>query len=192
VLALGLCRREGGRVPAAVKALALFLCVFSLILVATALSKMLLYMNRFGLTRQRVRTSVFMLYLAAVLLALGLRLFVKRVPVLRLAVGLGAALLICLSLSNVDGLVARYNVSAWKSGRLDSLDMKTVCELGDGAVPTLVELAACEDGQIAAAAEQELVQRRRDFGLVRSSSIRSCSAKAPFRPSSASRIHRSI
>ena len=165
VLALGLCRKEGGRVPAAVKALALFLCVFSLILVATALSKMFLYMNRFGLTRQRVRTSVFMLFLAAVVLALALRLFVKRVPVLRLAVGLGAAMLICLSLANVDGLVARYNVSAWKNGKLDSLDMQTVCELGDGAVPTLAELAACEDETVAAAAEKELGQRMQEFGL---------------------------
>lgn len=165
VLALGLCRKEGGRVPAAVKALALFLCVFSLILVATALSKMFLYMNRFGLTRQRVRTSVFMLFLAAVVLALALRLFVKRVPVLRLAVGLGAAMLICLSLANVDGLVARYNVSAWKTGKLDSLDMQTVCELGDGAVPTLAELAACEDETVAAAAEKELGQRMQEFGL---------------------------
>ena len=159
LLALGLCRKEGGRVPAPVKALALFLCVFSLLLVATALSKMVLYMGSFGLTRLRVLTSVFMVFLGLVVCAAGLRLFVKRLPVARLAVGLGAALLIGLSLGNVDGLVARYNVSAWKTGKLDSLDMKTVCELGDGAVPVLAELAADPDPGISAQARKELSDR---------------------------------
>ena len=159
LLALGLCRKEGGRVPAPVKALALFLCVFSLLLVATALSKMVLYMGSFGLTRLRVLTSVFMVFLGLVVCATGLRLFVKRLPVARLAVGLGAALLIGLSLGNVDGLVARYNVSAWKTGKLDSLDMKTVCELGDGAVPVLAELAADPDPTVSAQARKELSDR---------------------------------
>ena len=159
LLALGLCRKEGGRVPAPVKALSLFLCVFSLLLVATALSKMVLYMGSFGLTRLRVLTSVFMVFLGVVVCATGLRLFVKRLPVARLAVGLGAALLIGLSLGNVDGLVARYNVSAWKTGKLDSLDMKTVCELGDGAVPVLAELAADPDPSVSAQARKELSSR---------------------------------
>lgn len=165
VLALGLCRKPGGKLPGAVKGLALFLCVFSLILVATVLAKMFLYMDRFGLTRLRVQTSVFMLFLAAVVIAVGLRLFVKRVPVLKLTVALGAAALIALSLANVDGVVARYNVDAWRSGRLDSLDMKTVCVLGDGAVPALTELAADEDAQISAAAVRELDERLEEFRL---------------------------
>lgn len=160
VLSLGLCRKEGGRVPRAVKGLSLFLCFFSLLLVATAISKMLLYMESFGLTRLRVLTSAFMLCLAVVVSAVGLRLFVKRVPVLKLAVTLGAAMLIALSLANVDGIVARYNVDAWRSGRLDGLDMKTVCELGDGAVPTLVELTREEDPEIASKARQELSRRK--------------------------------
>ena len=159
LLALGLCRKEGGRVPAPVKALALFLCVFSLLLVATALSKMVLYMGSFGLTRLRVLTSAFMVFLGLVVCAAGLRLFVKKLPAARLAVALGAALLICLSLANVDGLVARYNVSAWKTGKLDSLDMKTVCELGDGAVPVLAELAADPDPTVSAQARKELSDR---------------------------------
>ncbi|MBR7010042.1 MAG: DUF4173 domain-containing protein [Oscillospiraceae bacterium] len=159
VIALSLCRKEGGRVPKAVKSLSLFLCFFSLLLVATAISKMLLYMGSFGLTRLRVLTSAFMVWLAVVVAAVGLRLFVKRTPVLKLAVTLGAAMLIALSLANVDGIVARYNVDAWRSGRLDSLDVRTVCELGDGAVPALTELARDLDPKIREAAQTELRSR---------------------------------
>ena len=165
VLAVGLCRKNGGKLPGAVKGLALFLCLFSLVLVATALSKMVLYMRSFGLTRLRVLTSAFMLFLALVVIAEALRLFVKKVPAAQLAVTLGAAILIALSLLNVDGLVARYNVEAWRSGRLDSLDMKTICELGDGAVPTLAELAGETDETISAAAAEELDDRLVRFGF---------------------------
>ena len=160
VLALGLCRKDGGRIPGAVKGLALFLCVFSLILVATALSKMILYMGSFGLTRLRLTTSVFMVFLALVVLAVALRLFVKKLPVPQLAVTLGAVILIGLSLANVDGLVARYNVDAWRSGKLDSLDVQMICYLGDGAVPVLDELAHDPtDPEIAALAQSELRRR---------------------------------
>ncbi len=165
VLAVGLCRKAGGKLPAAVKGLALFLCLFSLVLVATALSKMVLYMRSFGLTRLRVLTSAFMIFLALVVLAEALRLFVRKVPSAQLAVAFGAAILIALSLLNVDGLVARYNVEAWRSGKLDSLDVKTICELGDGAVPTLVELAGDKDEEIAAAAAEELERRLVRFGF---------------------------
>lgn len=156
ILAVGLCRKNGGRVPAAVKALALFLCLFSLALVATALSKMVLYMRSLGLTRLRVLTSAFMIFLALVVIAKAIQLFVKKVPVAQLTVTLGAAILIALSLINVDGMVARYNVDAWKTGKLDSLDMKTVCELGDGATPVIVELLDCGEPSIAGAARKEL------------------------------------
>ena len=165
ILAVGLCRKAEGQIPAAVKALALFLCLFSLILVATALSKMVLYMRSLGLTRLRLLTSAFMIFLALVVIAKALQLFARKVPVAQLAVTLGAAILIALSLANVDGLVARYNVDAWRTGRLDSLDMDTICELSDGATPVLVELAEEQDEEISAAAVKELRQRLVNCGF---------------------------
>ena len=165
VAAIKLCRKPAGKLPGGVKALALFLCLFSLILVATALSKMVLYMNTLGLTRKRVLTSVFMVYLALILSAVSLRLFGKRIPVPQFALVLGAAILITLSLVNVDGIVARYNVDAWRGGRLDSLDVQTVCELGDGAVPTLAELLDDKDPEIAKKAREELRERLAAHGL---------------------------
>ena len=165
VLSTRLCRKTNGKLPGAVKGLALFLCVFSLILVATALSKMVLYMNALGLTRKRVLTSVFMVFLALVIAAAGLRLFVKRIPVPQFAVILGGTLLILLNLANVDGIVARYNVGAYRGGRLDSLDVHMICELGDGAVPSLTELLDDRDPKIAEAARDELTRRLVRNGL---------------------------
>ena len=165
VLATKLCRKPQGKLPGSVKGLALFLCGFSLVLVATALSKMFLYMGSLGLTRLRVLTSVFMLWLAALLVFTVVRLFVKRVPVLQLAVTTGAAVLLVLSLANVDGIVARYNIDAYRAGRLESLDMGTICCLGDGAVPAMAELLEDEDPKIARAAQAELRERLKTHGL---------------------------
>ena len=70
-------------------------------------------------------------------------------------------ILIGLSLANVDGLVARYNVDAWRSGKLYSLDIQMICYLGDGAVPVLDELAhASTDAALADKARDELERRR--------------------------------
>ncbi|MBR6376533.1 MAG: DUF4173 domain-containing protein [Oscillospiraceae bacterium] len=165
VLALGICRKEGGKVPGSVKGLALFLCLFSLILVATALSKMVLYMGSFGLTRLRLTTSVFMIFLGLVVLAEGLRLFVGKLPVVQFAVTLGAVILIGLSAANVDHVVARYNVDAWRSGKLDSLDAEMICELGDGAVPVLAELAEGNYDSVSETARRELRRRSPETDL---------------------------
>ena len=105
---------------------------------------------------------VFMVLLAAVVLFLALRLFIRRVPVAKLAIGLGAAILIAVSLANVDGMVSRYNVKAWKTGSLQSLDIEMIRGLGDGAVPVLDELSRCGDAEIAREAKAELKLRRSD------------------------------
>ena len=166
VLALSVCRKDAEeRIPGAVRGLALFLCFFSLILVATALSKMILYMGSFGLTRLRLTTSVFMVFLGLIVAAEGLRLFVKKLPVAQLAVTLGAVILIGLSVANVDGIVARYNVDAWKSGKLDSLDVEMICDLGDGAVPVLAELAEGNYYAVSELAHRELEFRRPETDL---------------------------
>ncbi len=167
LLATKLCRKSEGRLPGAVTGLAAFLCVFSLVLTFTALSKMVLYVQSFGLTRLRILTSVFIVFLAAVNVAVLLRLFLPRIPALRFAVVLGSALLIVLSLANVDGIVARYNVEAYRSGKLDGLDMSTICELDDGAVPSLVELIDDKNPEYAAAAREELRHRLSQHGLSR-------------------------
>ena len=45
-----------------------------------------------------------------------------------------------LALSNVDGFIVRYNVGRYLEGSLDTVDVFTMAELGDAAVPELVYL----------------------------------------------------
>ena len=117
----------------------------TLILIATALAKMKLYIDRLGLTPLRVYASWFMLVLAVLFLLILIRQIVPRLPLLALSVCL-CALLYCLPvLNNVDARIADYNVNRYLAGTLESIDFEAMEELGDSAVPALVRLARTLD-----------------------------------------------
>jgi hypothetical protein len=98
------------------------LCALTIVVLVSALRRMLLYEDAFGLTRPRLLAEAVALWLGglfALVGAAGLVPFVRR-HLSRIAVaGTGAALL-AFSLADPDRLVAAHNVARWRdSGRLD-------------------------------------------------------------------------
>ena len=151
-----LSRKKDGQVPAVLKALGLFICCFTLVLVVTAVSKMVMYINVYGMTLLRIETGAFMLFICAVFIAITARLFTQRVRVLKFAVAAAACTLIVLGVGNAAAFTARYNYNAYKSGRLESVDVDHMRELGDEGVPFLVKLAQGDDPAVRAHARREL------------------------------------
>ncbi len=145
-------RRENGGIPAAVKALSLFIGGFTLLLAATAFSKMVLYIRLYGMTRLRMLTSVFMIALAVTLLFVLLRLFFHRFPLVRSVIAVGATLLVLVAFADVDRLVSSYNVQAYRGGRLKEIDVGHLGRLSVSAVPAMVRLLDDADPQVAAEA----------------------------------------
>ncbi len=119
---------------------ALVISLFTLILIATALSKMLLYIDSYGLTQKRVYTSWFMLLLAVGFLSVAVKQVVRRAPAA--AAALAIALLLCgaVALPNVDAIIANYNVSAYLEQKLPTVDVASLNDLGESAVPAKVRL----------------------------------------------------
>ncbi|MBQ7871634.1 MAG: DUF4173 domain-containing protein [Oscillospiraceae bacterium] len=157
-------RKQAGKAPLLLRLLSVFICVFSLVLIATALSKMCLYIGSFGLTRQRILTSVFMVFLGILFLAVIARMFWKKVPCLKIAVVAGALLLIATCYADVDRIVAGYNVRAYQSGRLETIDLAHLDSLNSAAaVPYLFELLEAEDAQVAAEAREILQDHFNDY-----------------------------
>ena len=148
-LAALLSRKKEGHAPLAIRLFSLFLCLFSLVLISTAVAKMFLYIDSFGMTRLRILTTVFMIFLAVMFLTVGLRIFLPRIPYLKVAVIVGSFLLIATCYANVDGMIARYNVTAYQNHKLDSIDMDTLAELDDDStVPWLLELLEDKDALV--------------------------------------------
>lgn len=167
-----LCRREKKGLPLAVKLLALFLCLFSLVLAATSLSKLILYVNRFGMTWLRIHTSLFVIFLAVVFLAVIARLFWSRVPYIKIAMAAGTVLLLASAFANPDRLIARHNVEGYLAGEYSAIDMDTISLLNsDGAVPYLLKLIDCPDAEVSTEAKRQLTQRAEETFVIDQSTI---------------------
>lgn len=126
----------------------------TLLLIASALSKMVLYILEMGMTPLRIYTSWFMLVLAAV--------FVTIIVSQYVTFSFWKTVFVCFTIlfgmlcfSNVDGMIARYNVTAYEEGRLADVDFKVLEELGDVALVYVERLANAEHGVISEEAEMQ-------------------------------------
>lgn len=167
IVLVSLCRiRRDPNVPVLTRVLCLFILLFSLVLSACAASKMSLYIGAFGLTRLRVLTSLFMLCVAVALVCVAVWILAPRFPYMKIAV-LAALLVGCWTgWMDVDTQIARYNVNAYLSGRLDTVDVAHLAGLSDGAVPQLARLLKAEDPQIRAQAREVLADRVLEYYYV--------------------------
>lgn len=163
IFGLMLCRRNEEKPSKGVRIPALLLCLVSLLLVAISMSKMVLYIQSFGMTRLRILTSGFMLILGVLFIGVGLWLFIKKFPYLKITVAAAAIVLLAFSFGNVDKMVACYNVRAYQNGTLDSVDVVTIGDLSAASVPYLVELLDDADPAVAKQAKAELHADLWDF-----------------------------
>lgn len=156
VAAMTLAKKKNGKVSHPIKAVCSFISLFTLIIIATAVSKMVLYIGSFGMTVLRLTTSAFMVFLAVVFLALIGRIYIRRINAVKTALITAGLILLVLGVGNVNTVCARYNYEAWQSGTLEEIDVAAMTELGDEGVPYLVKLADCTDVEVADAAREEL------------------------------------
>ena len=133
-------KKDGNRRSVVTSVYAFVISLFTLILIATALSKMLLYIDSYGLTQKRVYASWFMILLALVFICVALRQIVRRFPAMTVALIGAVALFGLIAVPNVDAVIADYNVSAYLSGELSSPDANVLAELGVSSVPARVRL----------------------------------------------------
>lgn len=105
-------------VPPALRIYMVVLSVFTLVLIATALAKMLLYVDSYGLTHKRVLASWLMIVLALCFVAVILRQFLRKLNLTGTVVAIFLVCFTALSLCNLDGVTARYNTSAALDGNL--------------------------------------------------------------------------
>ncbi|MBQ6266358.1 MAG: DUF4173 domain-containing protein [Clostridia bacterium] len=138
---------RGERPPLAVRILNCFIGLFTLLLIATALSKMVLYIRHYGMTVLRVGTGAFMILLAVTFIAMLLRCFLPRVRVLQTALLTAGVILLVLGAGDMNTRIADYNCSAYQTGKLASVDVDYLASLDAAGVPALIRLT--EDPEVA-------------------------------------------
>lgn len=159
--ALALTRRP---TSALVRGMLLALGTCTLALIASALAKMILYINAYGLTELRVYTTWFMVLCAAVFLALMLQAIVRKFPAMPVILVAFLVLFLGLNFVGVDRLVAQANVDRYTSGKAAAVDFDTITGLSDAMVPVVLPLLQDKNPQTAAAARSLLEDRAKVMG----------------------------
>lgn len=135
--------------PLALKLYMVILSVFTLILIATALAKMYLYVDAYGLTHKRVFASWFMILLAICFVAVCIRQFFSKMNLTGTVVCIFLICFTLLSLCNVDGIIARYNINAALDGNLKAIGGDVLQDTDvSGVLPALSYMEEVADKDI--------------------------------------------
>ncbi|MFE7128216.1 DUF4153 domain-containing protein [Streptomyces sp. NPDC057617] len=142
LLVIGLARRwaprDGARDRALVRAVLGVLCVLTLVVTASALRRMDLYVEAYGLTRLRVTVAAMELWLALVIVLILVAGAVGGRWLPRAVAASAAAAVLAYGLLSPDALVAEQNVQRYE--RTEKIDVQYFQELSADAVPALDRL----------------------------------------------------
>ena len=167
-LCLAIVKKEGST-PLALRLLCLFVGLVTLFMVAAASAKMFLYIESYGLTRLRVLTQIIMLFMALATVTVVIWLFAPKLPYMKVILLTALVIGAVVIWTDVDSLVAGYNVEAYLSGQLEAVDVEHLAELGSGAVPHIARLAQeAENLKVSQAAKAVLLEKSVTAGDFRS------------------------
>ena len=155
-------KRDGKVQENFLKILTVLLSGQTMLLIVTALGKMWLYIGRYGMTRLRIYTSWFMVFLFLVFVFLLLSQF-KKFNLSKCVVVMGSILFLLLCYSDTDTMIVRYNIERYQSGSLESLDIGEFYSMETAAIPEAIRLYAAEEDPGVRKELEEFLSDRQDW-----------------------------
>ena len=156
--AMLLAKKQEGKVCLPIKLLATFVGVFTLVIISTAISKMVLYINEYGMTVRRVTTSAFMVFLAVMFISVILRVYIREINIVKTALLTAGCVVLLLGTVNVNRVCAKYNYESYITGRHQTVDVESLYNLGDEGIPYIVKLANDKNASVKEMAKQYLAE----------------------------------
>ncbi len=129
-----LSKKSGKYKPAALKVYSVSLCVSTIILIVVAISKMVMYISEYGLTRLRFYTMWFMILCGFVFLLIIVKQFRYEMKFAAWFSGIFTVMLGILCFCSPDYVIAKYNIDMYKAGYLDELDADEIYDMSADAV----------------------------------------------------------
>ncbi|MBR7185534.1 MAG: DUF4173 domain-containing protein [Clostridia bacterium] len=133
-------RRNADKPPLAARILSILLSAFTLMLLASAMAKMLLYVDTYGLSRKRIYVLWLMCFLALFFLVQLAGGIFRRLRVSAAVFALAVLFLGVFLFADFDRIIADYNVDAYLSGEMEAVDVDMLRDLSASAVPSLLRL----------------------------------------------------
>lgn len=127
------------RLPKSVKIFIISFSILTLCLIITAIVKMQMYINMYGMTPLRVYTSVFMIYLFVMFIIMIAKQFVFKISFTKIAYILAVCVIAAMSLLPVDGFIAKYNIEKYNQGEIGWIGYDAMTDLDASAVSVFAE-----------------------------------------------------
>lgn len=140
-----LMKRDGKAAKIVQKAVSVIFSLMTLVLISTAAAKMIMYIDVYGLTPKRVYASWFICVLAVLFLLVIIKQFAQKLRLVTVSALVVTVMFAGLAFSNIDGIIARYNVERYMNGSLSEIDVVALIDCGDSAVPALADYVKWED-----------------------------------------------
>ena len=140
-------KKKNGKLPLWIQLTTVCLCLCNGVLLISAMKRMLLYVDIYGLSVKRVLTLWFMIIIGLCLFWLIIKSFINKIYVMKW-IGTTVIIGVCiLSLTNVDRIIANYNVNRYLSSPAEnSIDINYLGQLSYSAVPEIVRLKGLDEG----------------------------------------------
>ena len=132
--------KKGKASEITVKLLTVVFSAVTFLLIATAMSKLIMYIDRYGLTQKRVYAAWFMAVIAVIFLIITLSRFIKKISWIPTCACVVIAAFAGLALCNVDRQIAKFNVERYIDGTVKVVDAEALNSLGDAAIPEMAKL----------------------------------------------------
>lgn len=155
--------KESGRFkPKTLKFYTLSVSGSTILLIVVAISKMVMYITEYGLTRLRFYTMWFMLLCVMIFILIIVKQFRFDMKFSSWISGIFTVMLAILCFCSPDYVIAKYNIEMYKSGYLNELDENTILSMSyDGM------LCAINSGEIDTDKIEEFAERRMEKQTVR-------------------------
>jgi len=130
------------------KAVVIIFSLFTIMLISTAISKMIMYIRVYGLTQLRVYTSWFMVLLAVFFILLIIKQFTQKLNFFKSLFAAFVIMFGILVFSNSDALIAKYNVTMYLNGSHKTIDIDAMKTLSYAAVEPMIPLLSDSDKNV--------------------------------------------
>lgn len=135
-------RDEGGNFKLIIKIFDLFLCAFNILLSVVSISKIVLYMNKMGLTHKRIYVLIIDILMIIAFLCIAARIFKKEFPYMRVITAAVCVAITVLSLVGIDRIIAEHNTEKFLNGKLYASSAYDVTDgYGLGAFESYLKIA---------------------------------------------------
>lgn len=135
-------KTENGKKPLGARVYCGIYAVASIAFSCIGLSKMALYIEKFGLTRLRFNTALFMTALCVLFILAVIRQINLRMCFMKYACATICLFAVVFAFCRSDRIIADYNVNGYLDGRLAEVDVDMLKGLSYDSYPSLERLAA--------------------------------------------------